>query len=538
MSERTCLRCDDVITGEGEKFCGHSCYNAHRAEGAERRKQELPVCAAEGCNNRVAKKTRNKYCSPECGYTSPARKPPPPELELCEHCGGPRGRYNAKYCSPACVYAARTHEPDASLSAENYQIIGDQIVFTVRGKLVKMPIDRWDSICRDYSDYGGGMTIAQVARKHGIPQPAVRRMLASYGQYHSSPPMSRERIAEAEDLDPLVAEAIEAKEYRLIQRIERAREQVIEREHREMLKRLRDEERHTEAAKEIVEGLTVIVPSTPDTISGTEIVAAHVPTTDEHIGSYVWGAESFGENLTADIAATMLRRHAGLVVDWLGARGGVETVYRTFLGDLLHGRETEHGTRLDLDTREARVWSLALAAVVESVGALLQVARNVVVKLIAGNHDAHDTAKLRAAVQLAFAGEPRVTVEPSPMRYAAFRVGDTLHVLDHGYRVGKSIPASAQVNAEVVAREVGGDDFHNADWVYTYIGHLHQRAVQTLGEHHEIVRLPAFTESDHYSTEGRYPGRPAARAYLLDARGRHLEERVFHSDVLRPAGEG
>lgn len=411
---------------------------------------------------------------------------------------------------------------------QEYQTFAGHFVFVVSGRPVAIPHERWDAICRDYSEHGGNMTQAEVARRHGIPRPVLSRCLRAYGQFKASPPTTRERIIDhADDLSPLVAEAIENDENRFLRTLERERDREWRRDYERLKKERLAQDRLVDAACRLAAS------SPPASVDWTPAVVrsvgdpwtAHVPTTDEHVGKYVWAEESFGRNLDTDEAAARLTNHGPCAADWIAAQPGpCEVAYRTFVGDLFHALmgETEHGTRLDQDTRAARVWNRAMDALLAGLVPVARAAKRVVVKGARGNHDgflfylAMYTLRERVRAE----GLDNVEVLPRPGHFDHFRVGSSLHVLDHGYAMGSLTGWKARAQAELVAREVGAEDYHGCEQVYTYVGHRHELEVGSHGAHLRMIRLPSLGESDDYETGLRYASTPAAHLFRLDGEGR------------------
>jgi hypothetical protein len=227
-------------------------------------------------------------------------------------------------------------------------------------------------------------------------------------------------------------------------------------------------------------------------------------------------------------------RHADLAAEWIeGQPGDCGTAYRSFLGDMFHAitGETEHGTRLHQDSRTQKVWKMATEAVIYGIERLAQSAHRVVVNAVPGNHEGKDESfKFFYSLDLYFKNRPEIEIRVHPKRFAAFRVTDTLHVLDHGYGVGALGGWKARALAEGVAREA--DEYDGAEWIYTYYGHLHKKETTPAGAHHEMKRLPALCETDDYATDLRFPGRPCAILYRLDQRGRIESEHTLYADAL------
>lgn len=539
--DRDCNHCGEHYEGYGAKYCSESCA-ADAKRGKTHGQNTETACQNPDCDTLH---DNQKYCSPEC--MNDARRKRDDERE-CGECGEtfevPARAHDQQYCSKPCYSESQRRDApkvdlDSDLLDYTYQPgAGDDpgtYYFPVNQKLYPIPEDTWEYICECYSEMGRDMTRKEVAREVGISFPVLKRILRLAGQFKASLPFSRERVAE-EDEDALVDEALETKERKIVQKLQRKERKKLEREHRQMYKRLQDETRHTEAAREIVDGLTIHVPEADSARPSDDGIIAHVPTADCHVGLYVWGEEGFGKNYDTDIACERLVEHGRQAAAWLREKGGAKVVYRSDLGDFFHADEkgeTARGTYVDLDTRLGRVWSMGLEAMVENVLAVHSEAERTVVKLQKGNHDAPDTVKFKHSLALALKDVDGIEVEVSPHPYSSFRVGETQHILDHGYHVSKRLAWKATAQAEGVARSFW-EDFQAARWHYTWMGHLHSREVGGELDHHEIVRLEALCEANDYETELRFDSRPAARLFELDARGREKSSRVLRADDLTP----
>lgn len=440
--------------------------------------------------------------------------------------------------------AKRKQGKQVDLGLQDYALVGNVYVFTINGRLWQIERERMERICADYSVYGGGMTQAQLAREHGLPIEVVKRILAAYKQYRASLPFTRETVKEAAErgeLDTLAEQAVEAQEAALERKIaqkqvERMRARLEQLESQEYVKRKFLAELERIIPQVHVAPVDILPPAFDREATAQEKWAAHIPTTDEHIGKYVWEKEAFGDNYDSDISCQRLVTHAQHAARWIASQPGrCAVAYRTFLGDFFHALtgQTEHGTRLDQDTRSARVWAMGLEAAITSIQALARVAERVEVYGAMGNHDGFSFFQFMHALKLALQADPRITVHVSPRRYSAFRVGTTLHVLDHGYGVGTLTGWKAKAQAEVVAREIAGQEYEGVEQIYTYVGHLHEWSGASLGRHHELIRLPSLGESDEYETSLRFSTAPRAHVYRLDAQGRiETEYRIF-AEALR-----
>lgn len=474
----------------------------------------------------------------------------PDEGRICEldGCEEELGKDQSSYCSwDHYVEAQDAEAPASSVEIEedllDYAVVRDpetgdpaRYHFVVDGQIYPIPADTWDSICADYSEMGGDLTQKQVAREYGISYPVLKRILRKAGQYKASLPMSRETIADASQ-DELVEKSLEAKEKRVVRKLQQEEVRELRRRVKQLEKEDYKRRKLAKAAARIAGEIEVPEPGLIDLADGTgETFEAHVPTTDEHVGKLVRGKETFGDNYDTDIATDRIRAHGDRAVRRIAEWPGRCTVaHRSFLGDVLHAilGETEHGTSLDQDTRSFRVWQHTVEAAVYGITSLLQVAETVKVRGVEGNHEGFLFYIFLDAIRRTFADHDRVDVELTPRKFDAFRVGDSLHVLDHGYGLNKLTTASGQVSMNTVARETGGEDFHGAKWIYTWLGDKHEYQTALVGRHHELIRLDSLGESDDYETSLRYASRPVGYVYRLKDDGRIADESrlYFTSDA-------
>lgn len=434
--------------------------------------------------------------------------------------------------------APSPESPESFDAPQSYQYIDGKYLFVIAGKLIAVPYEQWDAICRDYSELGSNLTTAEVARKHGIPRNILTKILGLYGQFKASPPNCRERIGEhKEDFAPLITEAIENDENRFIGELERSRDTAWRDDYLRLKREEVTRDRIIAAAEKFATGWKVPTPPKIKAKAGEEW-EGHFPTTDEHAGKYNWSQETFGEDLDTKETCERLKRHAESAVEWIaGQPGRCRVAHRSLMGDLFHALTgmTEHGTKLDQDTRSAKVLTMTLDALVYGVSLLAGAADHVHVRGSKGNHDGFQFVFALVALKAMLAPLKNVTVHVNPGYYASFRVGTTLHILDHGYRMGALGGWKAKAQAEVVARETGREDYHGCEQIVTYCGHLHEEQRASHGGHLKLIRLPSLGESDDFETSLRYASQPAAHLFRLDRLGRISDERVLFRDSLSPA---
>lgn len=451
------------------------------------------------------------------------------------------GLFDDAAAPPAETTPNRRLQPvEVQADMQDYEVIGGQFVFAFNGKVVRISRERMDAICADYSEYGGGLTQAELAREHGLPRPLVIRVLRAYGHYKASPPFTRETVAEAAEegrADDLVERAVEVHERALIRKIEQAQvSRALAR-----LRELESEDYRRRQEHEAVERAAARVQPLPPrslVLSAGAAWHCHAPTTDEHAGKSADPRSDFGPGYSTDEAVRRLRAHADYLSAWIRSQPGRCTVlHRSFIGDIIETWKgsTASGTPLGgMDASDPDVFEAVLDALVYTITALRGAAERLVIRYVPGNHDGDMMHVLMGVLRRVceVQGLHDVTVETHRRLYAHFRVGESLHILDHGKGYGPLTGYKARASAEVTAREVAGDDYDGARSIYTYVGHLHESQVSMLGHHHELIRLPALCENNDYETSLRLPGRGGARVFRLDARGRITDEhRVDAADL-------
>lgn len=140
------------------------------------------------------------------------------------------------------------------------------------------------------------------------------------------------------------------------------------------------------------------------------------------------------------------------------------------LGDFLHGNdhtnETEHGNRLDVDTRFGKVLHSGAMALVRCVLKLLAKHKTVHVWNVRGNHDRDASVALAMAMSFYFHDEPRVFVDIGTSLYKYHRFGRVLIGSHHGHG------AKAQ-DLPLIMAEDRKEDWGVTDHRVWHCGHIH-----------------------------------------------------------------
>lgn len=179
-----------------------------------------------------------------------------------------------------------------------------------------------------------------------------------------------------------------------------------------------------------VKGLSPIV-APPATVD-SDLLAVY-PIGDQHHGMYADPVET-GSAYDAKISVTQLE---GAFDHLIALSPPAETALMINLGDFLHGNdstnETEHGNRLDVDTRFGKVLVSGAMALVRCVLKLLQKHKTVHVWNVRGNHDRDAALALAMGMSFYFHNEPRVIVDMGTSLYKYHRFGEVLIGSHHGH---------------------------------------------------------------------------------------------------------
>lgn len=216
-----------------------------------------------------------------------------------------------------------------------------------------------------------------------------------------------------------------------------------------------------------------------------------VPMGDPHLGMHAWAAEA-GANFDLEIAEQNLIAAVEHLIDLAPpAREGI----LGNMGDFFHAdgnaATTTAGTRVDVDTRQAKVYRAGVRTMTRAIDLMLQKHEIVYVKSLIGNHDENAATMLATCLAFLYEREPRVQVDQSPAKFLYHRFGKNLLGFTHGNGVKHS--------------QLGGvmSCDRAEDWGQTlerhwYVGHVHHdRVIEVPGVTIETVRTLAPKDAWH-----------------------------------------
>lgn len=400
--------------------------------------------------------------------------------------------------------------------------------------------DIWSEMIHLYAFEGGNKTLQEVASQYELPRKDLEIAFRMGGIFKRSPAWSREAIEEAsgDELAMMGSATYEAKlrsygEFSI-------RNQL--REQRKELETLRARDYEREKLSEMFESsIERLAPKfrswkIDKTVSATrrgEPWVCHAPLADAHLGLLVWGKEHWASDYDFSIGKDMIINHAKDVAEWVRKQPGrCEVLYFTDVGDYWHSIEyrTEHGTPLHQDSRSKKLLEEGTEAKFEAVEIIRKVAKRVVLMGSSGNHDHIHHYNLFRSLHYYFRQSGDVEVFDALRPEAKFFVGDTCHVLLHGYKLGKLNTPSTKMKVDVMLHEVVGEDYERAARFVSYMGHLHEVEVATHGRKNLMKRLPAGAPTDDYAQSLFFSHQPGAQTFRLDKQGRIIEEHTTYFD--------
>jgi len=219
------------------------------------------------------------------------------------------------------------------------------------------------------------------------------------------------------------------------------------------------------------------------------------PISDHHLGLYAWSEET-GEDYDLEIGARLLRDAMGqLVASSPPSEAGMVLI----LGDFFHADTSKNqtansGNALDVDTRYAKVIRTGIQLTMDCIEMAMQRHRQVIVKVMPGNHDEHTALCLAAALSLFFKHSERVSVDPSPARVYAYQFGNVMISSTHGDMIKMKDLAGVMASNWP---EMWGQTKYR----YGYTGHIHHNSkIEQNGAQVESFQTLSAKDAWHYNS--------------------------------------
>lgn len=243
----------------------------------------------------------------------------------------------------------------------------------------------------------------------------------------------------------------------------------------EWVKTAKDTEDEYQQLVAAIEGITDKMPK-PSSIKKpkgflSDDLLTVIPLGDPHLGMFSWGEET-GQDFDLGIAEANLVRAVDHLVS-LAPKAKQALLIN--LGDFFHAdssfNQTTRGTRVDVDSRWAKVLRVGIRTMRRCIDRLLETHEKVTVICEIGNHDSHSAVMLALALDQFYENEPRVTIDTSPAKFHWYRFGKNLIGVTHGDTVKpKDLAGVMSVDR--------AKDWGDTDHRYWYIGHVHHDSVK------------------------------------------------------------
>ena len=244
-----------------------------------------------------------------------------------------------------------------------------------------------------------------------------------------------------------------------------------------------------------------------------EDLLAVYPMGDPHLGLHSWAQET-GQPFDLAIA----ERDLFAAVDHLvGLAPPAKQALIISLGDFFHADSaaatTTAGTRVDVDTRWAKVLGVGIRTMRRCIDRALERHGEVRVVCELGNHDFSSSMMLALCLQQYYENDPRVEVDTSPSKYHWYRFGLNLLGITHG-------DTCKPVKLAGIMACDKPKDWGETQHRYWYTGHIHHdRAFEDNGVLIESFRTLAPKDAWH-SGQGYRSGQDMKMDLLHKEHGR------------------
>lgn len=233
------------------------------------------------------------------------------------------------------------------------------------------------------------------------------------------------------------------------------------------------------------------------------------PIADAHIGMMAWGRET-GEDYDTKIACDRLR-------DWMGrcvaSAPASDTAVILDVGDGQHADDQSNQTprshhQLDVDTRHFRTLDMSIEALGSAVELARQKHRNVIVRILPGNHNPTSYMAVMFALAERYRNEPRVNVEKDPGEFFMMEWGRVMLGAHHGHKAKPERLVHFMADQFAV---MWGRTLHR----YLYTAHEHHHRSADIGG---VLweKLRAMTARDAHAYSNAFSARAQIQAITYD----------------------
>ena len=215
---------------------------------------------------------------------------------------------------------------------------------------------------------------------------------------------------------------------------------------------------------------TLNIAPAPKVTRQREDVLAEICCFDAHIGMYAEAGETNSQNYDSDIAVKRIHNTTDAL---LCRMNNPEHIVVTFGGDMLHSdtrsnRTELSGNSLDVDSRYHMVVEKAVTVCYDVVAMATEVAQEVTVIILEGNHSWHSEVWLAQVLKAAYSDCDRVNVVMQRSARKHIVWGDNLLVWTHGDGV-------AMTKWQGIISTEFAQLWGQTKWRHLKMGHIHHK---------------------------------------------------------------
>lgn len=304
------------------------------------------------------------------------------------------------------------------------------------GKNIVLGEKKVNTIIELYSNYNKRpFTMGEISLKMNIPKVVVEFIIKAMGITHDSLPFTHEKI-DAGDEESLVDEMLDNKAFQINQKFEKLdwkKTQEDAQKWRELEYQYIDPFKQYLASWTPPKFTPLKVPSFKNAKSDKVFVAV---LSDLHFGAasnarYMFNRESW---TTVDTVAAVDQYARQIVAEVADRKSSFKKCVVIGLGDLIHSvlGKTARGTELKYDVVREEQFDYALNSLTAFLERMAEIFETVECHDVGGNHHYELDMALFRALGLYFRSDSRMSFTHHSTRPAAFRIDNTLIMMDHG----------------------------------------------------------------------------------------------------------
>jgi hypothetical protein len=393
------------------------------------------------------------------------------------------------------------------------------------GRNVVLGSKKVNTIIELYSNYDKiPHTMGDISKKLGIPKAVVESIIKAMGITHDTIPFSQERIEES-DVDILVDEMLDNKSFQINQKFEKL---DWKRTQEDAIKWREFTQLNVNPFNNFIENWVppkytpLKVPSFKNAKSDKVFVAV---LSDLHFGSFANAKYMFNrEGWTTQDTVKAVDKYAQQIVEEVADRKtSFNRCVVVGLGDLIHSMlgKTARGTELKYDVIREEQFDYALNSLLTFLTRMVEIFETVECHDVGGNHHYELDMALFRALDLYFKSDKRITFTHYSTRPAAFRIDNTLIMMDHGAdSVERTyVPTGGKVEKHV--NNILMNNVHLLDGVNTRLfiqgdkHHFEHLEFATF----EYIMFGTIVGSDEHAATNNWYNRARQSCMVLDKNG-------------------